>query len=51
MKAPVSRNDVLGEIRVLKDGGLLQTLPAVAAGDVAMPGYLEALIKILERWR
>ena len=51
VKAPVSRNDVLGEIRVLKDGGLLQTLPAVAAGDVAMPGYLEALIKILERWR
>ena len=51
VKAPVSRSDVLGEIRVLKDGGLLQTLPAIAAGDVAMPGYLEALIKILERWR
>lgn len=51
VKAPVRRNEVLGEIRVVKDGNIVRTLPAVAAGDVAMPGYLEALIRILNGWR
>ena len=51
VQAPVQRNDVLGEIRVLKNGTLVGTLPAVAQRDVALPGYLEALIKIMNAWR
>lgn len=51
VKAPVRREDILGEIRVLKNGTVMETLPAVAAEDVAMPGYLEALFRILQEWR
>lgn len=51
VKAPVRREDILGEIRVLKNGNVIETLPAVAAEDVVMPGYLEALFRILQGWR
>ncbi|MCL1964687.1 MAG: D-alanyl-D-alanine carboxypeptidase [Firmicutes bacterium] len=51
IEAPVLRGDVLGEIRVLKDGQRVGTLPAVADADVRLPGYLEALLRILNGWR
>ncbi len=51
VQAPVKRGDAIGEIRVLKGDVKLATLPAVAEADVGLPGYLEALLRILNRWR
>ncbi len=51
VQAPIQRGDALGEIRVLKDGQKIATLPAVAASDVGLPGYLEALLRLLAGWR
>lgn len=51
IQAPVSRGDVIGEIRVLKSGSIIATLPAVAGADVGLPGYLEALLRILQAWK
>lgn len=49
--APIERGDILGEVRVLKNGERIATLPAVAGQNVGLPGYLEALLKILNQWR
>ena len=51
VQAPVAKGDTLGELRVLKDGNLIATLPATASEDVVLPGYLEALLRILQAWR
>lgn len=51
VQAPVVKGDTLGELRVLKDGNLIATLPATASEDVGLPGYLEALLRILQAWR
>ena len=51
MEAPVRRGDMLGEVRVLINGQRVDTLPAVAGTDVGLPGYLEALLRILNGWR
>lgn len=51
VQAPVAKGDTLGELRVLKDGNLIATLPATASEDVGLPGYLEALLRILQAWR
>ncbi len=51
VEAPVRRGDVLGEVRVLQNGRRIATLPAVADADVGLPGYLEALLRILSAWR
>lgn len=51
VQAPIARGDVLGEVRVLKNGVRIATLPAVAGTDVGLPGYLEALLRILSSWR
>lgn len=51
VKAPVARGDILGELRVMDGGALLRTLPIVAAESVGLPGYLEALLRMLNTWR
>ncbi len=51
VQAPIARGDKLGEIRVLKGGTCIDTLPAIAGSDVGLPGYLEALLRILHTWR
>ena len=51
VEAPITRGDVLGEVRVLKGGQRVGTLPAVAGSDVRLPGYLEALLRILRGWQ
>ena len=49
--APVRQGDTLGVVRVLLDGEIIARLPAVAATDVAMPGLLDAFVKLFENWR
>ncbi len=51
VQAPLQRGDKIGEIRVLRNGECVTTLPAVAGADVGLPGYLEALMRILTSWR
>ena len=51
VQAPIARGDKLGEVRVLQNGIHLTTLPAVAGTDVGLPGYLEALLRILYAWK
>lgn len=48
--APVRKGDVLGEIRVKQDGATVQTLPAVAGETVELPGMLNALLRIRDRF-
>lgn len=49
--APVKKGDEIGEIRLLLEGKVIASLPAVAAEDVRMPGVLEGLFRILESWK
>ena len=49
--APVAKGDVLGELAVLRGDERLMTVPAVAASDVNLPGYLEALFRIVRNWK
>ena len=48
--APVKKGDVLGEIRILKDGQALASVPAAAGEDVALPGLVHALLRIRDRF-
>lgn len=50
VRAPVRKGDVLGEIRVKRDGETVRTLPAVAGETVELPGFLNALLRIRERF-
>lgn len=44
--APIHRGDVLGEVRVMVNGEVVQVLDAVAGEDVELPGMMQALIRI-----
>ena len=50
VRAPVRKGDVLGEIRVKRDGETVRTLPAVVGETVELPGFLNALLRIRERF-
>ena len=50
VSAPVKRGDMLGEIRVKRGEEVLQVLPAVAGEDVALPGMIDSLIRIRDRF-
>ena len=50
VSAPVRRGDVLGEIRVLQDGCVVQVLPAVAGETVELPGMIHSLLRIRDRF-
>lgn len=49
--APVMAGDTLGMVRVLLSGKVIARLPAVAASDVPMPGFLEGFFRMLQNWR
>lgn len=51
IQAPVQAGDTLGMVRVLLSGKVIARLPAVAATDVPMPGFLEGLLRTLQNWR
>lgn len=51
VQAPVKAGDVLGVARVTLDGRVVAKVPAVAAGDVGMPGLLEGLMRVMQGWR
>lgn len=51
VQAPLRNGDVVGEIRVIKNNRVVATIPAVAGKDVNLPGYLEALLRILQGWK
>lgn len=51
VEAPVERGQKLGEVRVLQNGIQVATLSAVASADVGLPGFLEALLRILQAWK
>lgn len=48
--APVRRGDVLGEIRVKQGENVVQTIPAVAGETVELPGMVNALLRIRDRF-
>lgn len=48
--APVRKGDVLGEIRVKQGGTTVQTIPAVAGETVELPGMINALLRIRDRF-
>ena len=51
VNAPLRGGEVVGEVRVIKNGVVMDTIPAVAGKDVRLPGYLEALLRILQEWK
>lgn len=51
VQAPVKAGQEIGKIRLLLDGRPVAELPAVAAGEVRLPGMLEGLRRMLENWR
>ncbi len=51
VEAPIHQGDTLGVVRVLLNGEIIAKLPAVAAADVAMPGLLDAFLKLFTNWR
>ena len=50
VNAPVQRGDVLGEIRVKQGDKVVQVLPAVAGETVELPGLINALLRIRDRF-
>lgn len=50
VNAPVHRGDVLGEIRVMKSGAVVQRIPAVAGETVELPGMVHALVRIRDHF-
>lgn len=50
VNAPVYAGDVLGEIRVKRGDEVVAVVPAVAAGDVQLPGMVDALIRIRDHF-
>ena len=51
LMAPLSKDHVIGEIRVHLNQQPIAVLPAVPADDVRLPGYFEGFIRILANWR
>ncbi len=50
VNAPVRRGDVLGEIRVMQAGNIVQRIPAVAGENVELPGMVHALVRIRDHF-
>ena len=50
VNAPVLKGDVLGEIRVMKSGTVVQRIPAVAGETVELPGMVHALVRIRDHF-
>ena len=50
VNAPVRKGDVLGEIRVMQAGKVMQRIPAVAGETVELPGMVHALVRIRDHF-
>jgi len=50
VNAPVQKGDVIGEIRVMRDGQLAERIPAVAGETVELPGMVHALTRIRDHF-
>ena len=50
VSAPVHKGDMLGEIRVMRKGEIVQRIPAVAAETVELPGMVHALVRIRDHF-
>ena len=50
VNAPVKTGDVLGEIRVMQSGVIVQRIPAVAGETVELPGMVHALVRIRDHF-
>jgi len=48
--APVKKGDMLGEIRVMQKGEIVQRIPAAAGETVELPGMVHALVRIRDRF-
>lgn len=51
VQAPVQAGDVLGEIRVLLSGQVVAQVPAIAAENVPLPGFLDGVTRLLRNWK
>ena len=50
VRAPVKAGDVLGEIRVMQDGNIVQRIEALAGETVELPGMVHALVRIRDHF-
>lgn len=50
VSAPVKKGDVLGEIRIKQGETVIESVPAVAGEDVALPGMIDSLLRIRDRF-
>ena len=50
LDAPVKQGEKIGTIRILLNGQAVALLPAVAARDIRLPGWMEGFARIFENW-
>ncbi|MBQ9943715.1 MAG: D-alanyl-D-alanine carboxypeptidase [Clostridia bacterium] len=51
LSAPVKKGQEIGTVRILLDGAVIATLPAVAADDIPLPSMLDGITRLLENWK
>lgn len=51
LSAPVAKGQEIGQVRVLLGDEIVARLPAVAAQEVRLPGFLEGFRRLFENWR
>ena len=49
--APIQAGQEIGSIRILLNGQAVAVLPAVAAQEIRLPGWLEGFARIFENWK
>lgn len=51
LTAPVKKGQEIGTVRILLNGTVIATLPAVAAEDIPLPGMLDGITRLWENWK
>ncbi len=51
LTAPVEKGQEVGQVRILLNGAVIATLPAVAAETVPLPGMLDGFTRLIENWK
>ena len=51
LTAPVKKGQEIGTVRILLDGTVIATLPAVAAEAVPLPGMLDGITRLWKNWK
>ncbi|MBR6525556.1 MAG: D-alanyl-D-alanine carboxypeptidase [Clostridia bacterium] len=51
VQAPVEKGTEIGVVKVIMNGEIIARIPAVAADDIRLPGFIEGLTRIGDEWK